>query len=142
MPASHQALGVALSGVNTKDLVLTVGAVASIAQTGLPGGQQAGVLAVVIVLGSVTVAASLVIYLAMGAKAAAFWTARGRGWPTTTRQSCWRSSSSSASCSSGPGTPAPLIAPPGVITRAVRPDHEDGHTSITCTPMQRPTHRG
>jgi hypothetical protein len=76
-----------------QNLVLTVGAVASIAQTGLPGGQQAGVLAVVIVLGSVTVAASLVIYLAMGAKAAASWTARGRGWPATTRQSCWCSSS-------------------------------------------------
>ncbi len=39
------------------------------AQTGLPGGQQVGVLAVFIVLGSVTVMAPLVIYLAMGAKA-------------------------------------------------------------------------
>jgi hypothetical protein len=63
-------LGAALSGVNPKNLVLTVGAAVSIAQTGLPGGQQAGVLAVFIVLGSVTVAAPLVIYLAMGANAA------------------------------------------------------------------------
>jgi hypothetical protein len=63
-------LGAALSGVNPKNLGLTVGAAVSIAQTGLPGGQQAGVLAVFIVLGSVTVAAPLVIYLAMGANAA------------------------------------------------------------------------
>jgi threonine/homoserine/homoserine lactone efflux protein len=63
-------LGAALSGVNPKNLVLTAAAAASIAQTGLPGGQQAGVLAVFIVLGSATVAAPLVIYLAMGARAA------------------------------------------------------------------------
>jgi hypothetical protein len=62
-------LGAALSGVNPKNLVLTIGAAASIAQTGLPGGQQVGVLAVFIVLASVTVAAPLVVYLAMGAKA-------------------------------------------------------------------------
>jgi hypothetical protein len=69
-PGKSLGLGAALSGVNPKNLVLTIGAATSIAQTGLPGGQQAGVLAVFIVLASVTVAAPLVIYLAMGAKAA------------------------------------------------------------------------
>jgi len=69
-PGKSLGLGAALSGVNPKNLVLTIGAATSIAQTGLPGGQQAGVLAVFIVMGSVTVAAPLVIYLAMGAKAA------------------------------------------------------------------------
>jgi hypothetical protein len=63
-------LGAALSGVNPKNLVLTVGAAASIAQTGLPGGQQAGVLAVFIVLGTLAVAAPLVVYLAVGPRAA------------------------------------------------------------------------
>jgi hypothetical protein len=71
-------LGAALSGLNPKTLVLAIAAAVSIAQTGLPGGQQAAVLAVFIVLGSVTVAAPLVIYLAMGPKAAGIL----EGWRT------------------------------------------------------------
>jgi hypothetical protein len=71
-------LGAALSGLNPKNLVLTIAAAVSIAQTGLPGGQQAAVLAVFIVLASVTVAAPLVIYLAMGPKAAGIL----EGWRT------------------------------------------------------------
>lgn len=71
-------LGAALSGVNPKNLVLTIGAAASIAQAGLPGAQQAGVLAVFIVPGSITVAAPLVVYLAMGARAAGILA----GWRT------------------------------------------------------------
>ena len=35
----------------------------------MPGGQQAGVLAVFVVVGTVTVAAPLVVYLALGSKA-------------------------------------------------------------------------
>jgi threonine/homoserine/homoserine lactone efflux protein len=62
-------LGAALSGVNPKNLVLAIAAAASIAQTGLPGGQQVAVLAVFIMLGSVTVAVPLVVFLAMGPKA-------------------------------------------------------------------------
>jgi hypothetical protein len=71
-------LGAALSGLNPKNLVLTIAAAVSIAQTGLPGGQQAAVLAVFIVLASVTVGAPLVTYLAMGPKAAAIL----EGWRT------------------------------------------------------------
>jgi hypothetical protein len=63
-------LGAVLSGVNPKNLVLTVAAAAGIAQAGLTAGQQVGALAVFIFLASVTVAAPLVIYLAMGARAA------------------------------------------------------------------------
>jgi hypothetical protein len=77
-PGQSLGLGAALSGVNPKNLVLTIGAAASIAQTGLPGGQQVGVLAVFIVLGSVTVTAPLVIYLATGTKAAGIL----EGWRT------------------------------------------------------------
>src|SRR5579872_5510081 len=68
-PGKSLGLGAALSGVNPKNLVLTIGAATAIAQTALPGGEQAGALAVFIMLGSVTVAAPLVIYLTMGAKA-------------------------------------------------------------------------
>ena len=68
-PVKSLGLGAALSGVNPKNLVLTAAAAMSIAQTGLPGGQQAGVLVVFIVLGTVTVAAPLVAYLVLGRKA-------------------------------------------------------------------------
>jgi threonine/homoserine/homoserine lactone efflux protein len=71
-------LGAALSGVNPKNLVLTIAAAASIAQTGLPAGQQVGVLAVFVTMGSATVAAPLIIYFAMGAQAAVFLD----GWRT------------------------------------------------------------
>ena len=68
-PAKSLGLGAAMSGVNPKNLALTAAAAMSIAQTGLPGGQQAVVLAVFIVVGSVAVAAPLVVYLVLGSKA-------------------------------------------------------------------------
>lgn len=69
-PGKSLGLGAALAGANPKNLVLTVAAAVSIAQSGLPGGQQVAVLAVFIGLGSVTVAAPLVTYFAMGKRAA------------------------------------------------------------------------
>ncbi len=68
-PVKSLGLGAAMSGVNPKNLVLTAAAAMSIAQTGLPGGQQAVVLAVFVALGTVTVAAPLVVYLALGRRA-------------------------------------------------------------------------
>ena len=43
--------GALLSGVNPKNLLLTVGAAAAIAQTGIPAGEQAVALAVFVVVG-------------------------------------------------------------------------------------------
>ncbi len=68
-PVKSLGLGAAMSAVNPKNLALTAAAAMSIAQTGLPGGQQAVVLAVFIVVGSVAVAAPLVVYLVLGSKA-------------------------------------------------------------------------
>ena len=68
-PVKSAGLGAAMSGVNPKNLLLSAAAAMSIAQTGLAGGQQAVVLAVFVVLGTVTVAAPLVVYLALGRKA-------------------------------------------------------------------------
>jgi len=68
-PVKSAGLGAAMSGVNPKNLLLSAAAAMSIAQTGLAGGQQAVVLAVFVVLGTVTVAAPLVVYLALGGKA-------------------------------------------------------------------------
>jgi threonine/homoserine/homoserine lactone efflux protein len=62
--------GVLLSGVNPKNLALTIAAAAAIAQTGISGGEAAGTLAVFIIVGSLSILAPVVIYFAMGVKAA------------------------------------------------------------------------
>ena len=68
-PVKSLGLGAAMSGVNPKNLALSAAAAMSIAQTGLPGGQQAVVLAVFVVVGTVAVAAPLIVYLVLGRKA-------------------------------------------------------------------------
>jgi threonine/homoserine/homoserine lactone efflux protein len=59
-------MGALLSGVNPKNLILTVGAAVAIAQTGIAAGEQAVALAVFIVLGTVGVAAPVVVFFALG----------------------------------------------------------------------------
>jgi hypothetical protein len=54
---------------NPKNLLLTVGA-AAIAQTGISAGEQAVALAVFVILGTVGVAAPVVIYFALGLRPA------------------------------------------------------------------------
>jgi threonine/homoserine/homoserine lactone efflux protein len=61
--------GALLSGVNPKNLALTIAAATTIAEAGLPNGQEAVTLAVYILVGSLTILAPLVVYFAMGAKA-------------------------------------------------------------------------
>ena len=56
-------LGVALSGVNPKNLALTLAAAASIAQAGLDGGGTAVAVGVFVVIGSLTVAGPVIAYL-------------------------------------------------------------------------------
>jgi threonine/homoserine/homoserine lactone efflux protein len=56
-------LGIALSGVNPKNLALTLAAAASIAQAGLSGGESAVAVAVFVLIGSVTVAGPVLFYL-------------------------------------------------------------------------------
>ena len=62
-------LGVLLSGVNPKNLALTLAAAASLAQAGLSAGGDAVGLAVFVVIGSVTVAGPVLAYLFMGERA-------------------------------------------------------------------------
>jgi threonine/homoserine/homoserine lactone efflux protein len=64
-------LGALLSGLNPKNLALTVAAASTIAQTDIPGGREATALAVFILIGSLTIVAPVVIYFAMGTKAKA-----------------------------------------------------------------------
>ena len=63
-----QSLGVGafLSGLNVKNLLLAIAAATAIAKTGIPGGQQAVAYAVFAVIATLTVAAPVVLYLAMG----------------------------------------------------------------------------
>jgi threonine/homoserine/homoserine lactone efflux protein len=61
--------GALLSGVNPKNLVLTVGAAAAIAQTGVPAGEQAVALAVFIVVATLGPGIPVGIYFLMGDRA-------------------------------------------------------------------------
>jgi threonine/homoserine/homoserine lactone efflux protein len=62
--------GALLSGVNPKNLALTIAAAAAIAQTGSSGREAAGALAIFILVGSVSILAPVAIYFALGARAA------------------------------------------------------------------------
>ncbi len=55
-----------LSGVNPKNLALTVAAAATIAAAGLTTGEEIGAFAVFVAIASVTVAAPVLVYLIMG----------------------------------------------------------------------------
>ena len=65
-PVKALGAGVVLAGANPKNLLLAVGAAATIAQTGIPGSEQAIAYAVFALIGTVGVAAPVVIYFALG----------------------------------------------------------------------------
>jgi threonine/homoserine/homoserine lactone efflux protein len=69
-PGRSAGVAVALAAVNPKNLVLTLGAAAAIAQVGGSTGDQAVALAVFVVVASVGVIAPVAIYLFMGDRAA------------------------------------------------------------------------
>lgn len=64
------AMGVALSAINPKNLLLTIAAAAAIAQLGLSAGDEAASLAVFVVVATLGPAVPLAIYFGMGARAA------------------------------------------------------------------------
>jgi Sap, sulfolipid-1-addressing protein len=64
-PGRSIAIGGALSGVNPKNLLLTVGAAAAIAQTGAGTGGQAVALAVFVLIGTLGPGLPVAIYFAM-----------------------------------------------------------------------------
>ena len=68
-PAKALAAGVVLSGINPKNLALTIAAAAAIAQAGISTAQEIGALVVFILIGSITILAPLVIYFTLGTKA-------------------------------------------------------------------------
>ena len=63
-------LGALLSGVNPKNLALTLASAASIAQAGLSNGQSAIAVAVFVVIGSLTVAGPVLFFVIAPSRAA------------------------------------------------------------------------
>ena len=63
-------IGILLSAVNPKNLAMSIATALSIAQANIPTGQEIGVLIIYIVLGASTVLAPVVVYVAMGDRAA------------------------------------------------------------------------
>jgi len=71
--------GVVLSAANPKNLLLAIAAAAAIAQTGIPGGEQAVAYAVFAIVGTIGVAIPVVIYFALGERAGPIL-GRLKGW--------------------------------------------------------------
>lgn len=69
-PRRSLGLGVLLSGANPKNLALTLAAAASVAQAGLDGVQSAEVIAVFVIIGSLTVVGPVLCFLVAGESAA------------------------------------------------------------------------
>ena len=65
-PARAAGIAVALAAINPKNLILSVGAAAAIAQTGAGAGGQAVALAVFVLLGTLGVGAPVAISVFMG----------------------------------------------------------------------------
>ena len=70
-PGRAFGIAAALSGINPKNLLLTVAAAAAIAQSGIDSGEQAVALGVFIVMGTLGPAAPVALYFALGERAAA-----------------------------------------------------------------------
>jgi threonine/homoserine/homoserine lactone efflux protein len=68
-PGRSAAMAAALSGVNPKNLILTVGAAAAIAKTGIDTGQQFVALVVFALIGTIGPGIPVAIYFAMGDRA-------------------------------------------------------------------------
>jgi Kef-type K+ transport system membrane component KefB len=65
-PLKALVAGALLAGANPKNLLLAVGGAAAIAQTGIPGSEQAIAYAIFALIGTIGVAAPVVIYFALG----------------------------------------------------------------------------
>jgi Sap, sulfolipid-1-addressing protein len=67
-PVAAVGLAAVLSGANPKNLLLAAGGAATIAQTGIPGGEQAIAYAVFALIGTLGVGIPVAIYVAMGTR--------------------------------------------------------------------------
>ncbi len=84
-------MGVALSAINPKNLLLVVAAAAAIAQTGTDAAAQAVALAVFILIATLGVGSPVAIYYLTGDRATKILASCTIGWRARTRRS-WASS--------------------------------------------------
>lgn len=68
-PGRAVAMGVALSAINPKNLILTAGAAGAIAQTGVDAAEQAVALAVFVLVGTLGPGVPVAMYFALGERA-------------------------------------------------------------------------
>jgi hypothetical protein len=68
-PGKAFAMGILFSGVNPKNLILTLAAASAIAQTGIDAREQAVALAVFVVIGTLGPGLPVAMYFALGARA-------------------------------------------------------------------------
>jgi threonine/homoserine/homoserine lactone efflux protein len=68
-PGRSLAIAVALSGINPKNLLLTIGAASAIARIGVETGEQAVALAVFVLVGTLGPGLPVAIYFALGERA-------------------------------------------------------------------------
>jgi len=68
-PGKALAMGILLSALNPKNLILTVGAATAIAQTGIGTGKQAVALAIFVVIGTLGPGVPVAIYFVLGGRA-------------------------------------------------------------------------
>ena len=68
-PGKAFGMAALLSGINPKNLLLTLGAASAIAQTGIDAGEQAVALAVFVVIGTLGPGIPVAIYFVMGERA-------------------------------------------------------------------------
>jgi hypothetical protein len=68
-PVKSAGLGVVVSVVNPKNLILIIGGATAVSQTDISGGDQAIAWAIFILIATIGLAAPIVIYFAMGDKA-------------------------------------------------------------------------
>jgi threonine/homoserine/homoserine lactone efflux protein len=66
MPGKAFGLGLLLDGLNPKNLLLTIGAATGLAELGLSGTDVVASLIVFVILGSISIAAPVIYYLAGG----------------------------------------------------------------------------
>jgi threonine/homoserine/homoserine lactone efflux protein len=82
-PRRSAALGFGLGGINPKNLILTLSAAGAIAQTGISAGDQAVVLAIFVIVGTLGPGVPVGIYFALGERGVHMldglrrWMARG-----------------------------------------------------------------
>ena len=67
-PGKSLIVGVGIGALNPKNIIVGVAAAVAIASPGLPAGQEAGAIAVYVLVAVLGVAAPLVVTLAMGGK--------------------------------------------------------------------------